>query len=168
MHIVYDVEDGDRSPGVLRRRISFSGIMSSDRSSPIAMSFQRRADPGAGVSHVADMLVLIWQDIERELLPIIGARGIAALHGRSLFLASRTHTWFGNSHAGVKTTMDLDSLHASLVARSAEEAVDGGRVLLQSFDALLTDMVGAVLTERLLRKVWDLPSSGSAAQDMTA
>ena len=142
--------------------------MSSEQSSPIAMSFLRRAEPGAGVAHVADTLILIWQAIERELFPIIGARGIAALHGRSLFLASRTHVWLGNTHGGVKTTMDLEALHACLVLRSAQEAVDGGRDLLQTFDALLTDMVGAALTERLLRKVWDLPSSGVAAQDMTA
>ena len=132
------------------------------------MAFVRRADSGAGASQVADSLVDIWQDIERALTPIIGARGIAALHGRSLFLASKTHPWLGGGPDGVQTAMNLSVLRAAVAAQMADEALAGGHTLLEVFDGLLTSMVGAGLTARLLRNIWDTPQRGPAAQDTTS
>ncbi len=132
------------------------------------MAFVRRADTGAGSTQVADTVVAIWTEIERELTPIIGTRGIAALHGRSLFLASKTHPWLGGGPDGVQTAMNLSALRATVAAQVADEALAGGHTLLEVFDGLLTSMVGAGLTARLLRNVWDIPQRGPAAQDTNA
>jgi hypothetical protein len=37
--------------------------------------------------------------------------------------------------------------------------------LLQNFHELLVSLIGASLTERLLRPVWDIPPSGDAVQE---
>jgi len=44
----------------------------------------------------------------------------------------------------------------------------GGGALFQSFHALLTSLVGASLTDRLLHSVWVHSSSTSPAQDTSS
>ena len=98
-------------------------------------------------------------------MPILGTRGVAALFGRALHLTSRTHAWLGEVPEGVQATMDLDGLHGAIAAQPFAIGIDGGSALFVVFYDLLVSMVGAQLTERLLRDVMATPSSGHAAQD---
>jgi hypothetical protein len=108
----------------------------------------------------------VWVEIDRELTPIIGVRGVAALHGRSLFLASRQHPWLRDANGaqhGVQLAMDLEALERCISAQSSDAARAGSAELLQTFDDLLASMVGPALSERLLRRLADAPASGDAA-----
>ncbi len=114
---------------------------------------------------VADAIVALWRDIERQLTPIIGQRGVAALHGRSLFLTARVHPWLAVAPDRVALAMDLDALRAAVLQQDAAAAMHGCGDLFTSFHDLLSSMVGPALTDRLLRDVWDPPTSGTPAQE---
>jgi len=107
----------------------------------------------------------MWRDVERQLAPIIGPRGLAALYGRSLYLTSRDFSWIGRPSDGVPATLDLNALHGALASQSRVLGAQGGTALLQTFHMLLVSMVGGALTERLLHDVLNPSASGDAAQD---
>ena len=115
---------------------------------------------------VADAVVSLWREIELRLTPIIGARGVAALHGRSLFLTAREHAWLATGPDRVAMGMDLNALRLAVLTQDAGAALTGGGALFVNFHDLLTSMVGPALTERLLRDVWAPPSNGLPAQDI--
>ena len=52
--------------------------------------------------------------------------------------------------------------------QAAAEAAAGGTALFQSFHELLASLVGASLTDRLLRSVWAHSSGASPAQDTSS
>lgn len=139
--------------------------MPSPERSRIAASLVTRAGAGADVHQIADAVVVTWRDIERELTPIIGARGVAALHGRTLFLAGKECPALEGAPSGVMTEMDLEALRSALGTSSSVDALSAGSVMFATFEDLLASMVGAALTERLLRAVWAPHSSGKPAQD---
>ena len=114
---------------------------------------------------ISQTAVDIWTLIDEALTPIIGVRGVAALHGRSLFLTAHAFPWIGTRRDGVQMAMDLESLRLALASQTASDALHGATALFDAFNDLLASMVGTALTERLLRTVWDTPYGGPAAQD---
>ena len=139
--------------------------MPSPASRRIAAALDSRAGPDASASRVATTVVAMWRDVERQMTPIIGPRGIAALYGRSLYLTKRDFPWIGRPSDDLPETLDLTALHGALAAQGSALAAQGGTSLLHTFHALLESMVGSALTERLLHDVLLPPSSGDAAQD---
>ena len=117
---------------------------------------------------IADATVLIWLEIEVALHPIIGPRGVAALYNRSLTLAAVAHPWLTNGHLGGLSAIDPAALKAALAQQDPAEAAEGGCAVFRSFRALLTSLVGASLTDRLLRPVWTHASGASPAQDTSS
>lgn len=114
---------------------------------------------------VADAVVGLWREIERELTPIVGTRGVAALSSRAVYLAGREHSWLLAARDAGQSDFELARLRSSIVAIEAKVAIDGSVDLLRIFQELLTSMVGAALTERLLSPVWHSSPGGRAAQD---
>ncbi len=140
--------------------------MTTPKSRRIDAALARRSGNGASVEQVADTVVAMWHDIERELSPIVGTRGVAALHGRSLFLAARQFPWLNGAPDGGHLSMDMAALRAKIVRWQATEALQACGASFAVFHELLASMVGPALTERLLLPVWDTPSSGQPAQDL--
>lgn len=62
------------------------------------------------------MVVDVLKQIDDALTPIVGARGVAALHGRCPFLTARAFPWLDGRHDGVQVTMDLDALRRAIAA----------------------------------------------------
>lgn len=139
--------------------------MQSPESRRIAAALASRLGQSTDPTFVAASVVSLWRDMERVLSPIIGVRGVAALYGRTIFVTSRMHSWLGNAPEGVQSSMDLDSLHTAISAQPRAVGIEGGSALFSTFRELLVSMVGAVLTEQLLRDVLTSSSSGHAAQD---
>lgn len=110
----------------------------------------------------------LCEDMSAALTPIVGARGVAALYKRSLFLSSREHPVLSGLHEGGETIIDFSRLTARLTLLSETEAANVGATLLQSFYELLSSLVGPSLTERLLRSSWDRPLSDPPAPETTA
>jgi hypothetical protein len=140
--------------------------MSPPESRRIAAALVRRAGPGADASLLADAVVALWRDIDAALTPILGSRGIAALHGRSLYLASYEFPWLkGSRDTGVLAEIDFELLRTVFVAQPVAIGQNGATAMFRCFHDLLASMVGVALTERLLHAVWDNPNGGEAAQD---
>ncbi len=123
------------------------------------------AQEGAEVGRIADLAAVTWRRIDAALAPIIGQRGVAALYKRSLYLARTEHAFLAPLPENASSPGDFSALHAALSDQTNANATAANAALLETFSGLLTSLIGASLTERLLRSVWDHSSSGSAAQD---
>ena len=120
----------------------------------IATFLAQRAGSDTNARRVAVSVAASCRDIEDALTPIVGTRGVAALLNRSVHLAGQTHVWLNEIKEGLHATVDLQALTALLARQSPATAAAGGGLLLHSFHELLASLIGASLTERLLRSVW--------------
>jgi hypothetical protein len=134
----------------------------------IALAVAQRAGEGADAARTAGAIVALWEQVESALAPIIGQRGVAALYRRSLYLAAAAHPWL-EPQQDPQATMDLAALKSAMTRQDSTDAAAGAVAVLQTFNTLLTSLIGASLTERLLDAVWAhrSPSSGTSAQDPT-
>jgi hypothetical protein len=124
-----------------------------------------RVASDADSTQIAAAVATIWDEIDDALTPIIGQLGLVALYRRTIHLAAAQHAWLAGRDEGVLTDTDPAVLRCVLARRNSAEAAAGGNVFLNTFQELLAGLIGRSLTARLLRSVWDNPSSGAAAQD---
>ena len=129
--------------------------------------FARQSAAGGEASRSADMAVAIWKDVGIALSPIIGQTGVAALFKRSIHLTRSAHPCLAAVLDDHAQPGELATLQAVLAQQTHAAAVAANIALLQNFQDLLISLIGLSLTERLLRPVWDQPSSGQAEQDTT-
>jgi hypothetical protein len=120
---------------------------------PMNMEFSGWGGIDADSAHIAAAATSIWEQIDAALSPIIGQRGVCALYQRSLRLAGQAHPWLSMAHHDVATAMDLDLLKAAITQQNPGEASAGATTHLQTFHALLSSLIGATLTSRLLESV---------------
>jgi hypothetical protein len=120
----------------------------------IAASLAHRAGSNATAAQIAAFAIGIWEELDAALSPIIGKRGVAALFTRSLHLTRDAHAFFAAASNGHPTEMGLAALRAVLGDQHSTEAAVAAAALLRTFHELLTSLVGASLTERLLRSIW--------------
>ena len=124
-----------------------------------------RIDADAGAAQIAAAVLAIWEEIDDALTPIVGPLGLVALYRRTVHLVAEQHPWLAGRDDGVLTDTDPAVLKSVLAQRSSAEAAAGGNAFLITFHDLLASLIGPSLTARLLRSVWETPSSGTAAQD---
>lgn len=122
---------------------------------------------GANAEQIADAAVVAWRGIDAVLSPIIGQRGVAALYKRSLHLSRGDYPWLTTVAEGVLQTSDFTSLQTALARQTSANAVAANGALLHAFTELLTNLIGASLTERLLQSVLEHPFNGHAVQETT-
>ena len=121
----------------------------------------------ADAAAIASGAVATLRRIDAALCPIIGSRGVDALFRRSLHLARAQFSWLPAATFVSDGVHSYPSLQAVLAVRPAAQALAGYSMVLQGFLDLLANLIGEALTERLLRSVWNHPSSGDAVQDRT-
>ena len=135
---------------------------------PVATPLAHRAGSGAGATQVAQALGAVWLEIDLVLSPIIGKGGVQALLQRSVHLTAVQHPWL---RAGLGADglggVDAAALTAMLARQDAAQALACGNSLFTTFHGLLTSLIGASLTDRLLRPVWSTPPMSAPAQDMS-
>lgn len=117
---------------------------------------------GADARAVAEAAAATWREIEAALSPIIGGAGVAALFRRSVQLTMARHAWLAQESA---ESEGFVALQAALAQQGAAEARAAHEALLQNFRNVLSRLIGASLTDRLLQPVLSSSSSGNAAQD---
>jgi hypothetical protein len=128
-------------------------------------SLTQLATDGADALLIADRALEVWRQLDATLSPVIGRRGVAALFKRSLLLTAPTHPSLVPAHWDVETDGDFDSLRASLKQQPVANAIATNGALLRQFVDLLTTLIGASLTERLLRSISDNPPRHGAVQE---
>jgi hypothetical protein len=114
---------------------------------------------------IAETVAALWLDVDVALAPILGHRGVAALYQRSLHLNRPTHPYLAPAMASTLTTLDVAPLAAVLAQQTNDHAAAAGGAVLQTFHELLSDLIGASLTERLLRSVWATFLNGETPRD---
>lgn len=139
--------------------------MESQESRELANALERLASQGGTIAQIAAAIASAWTQIEAALTPIIGERGVAALHERSLYLTRVNHPWLAAVPASTETRMDLTALNSVLAKQKSAAAAAGGGAHLQAFYELLCSLIGGSLTERLLCSTWSSSFTGRAAQD---
>lgn len=143
----------------------FLGVRMQADAHGIKALLARRAGEGADAATIAAAALLIWRDVDQALAPIIGQPGVAALYKRSLYLALVEHPCLVTAYEGALRAGDFAGLETTLSQQTSDEASAAIISLLTTFHDLLTHLIGGSLFERLLRSVWDKPSSGNAAKD---
>jgi hypothetical protein len=129
---------------------------------PLSSRVGNDADPAL----IAAAVLAIWEEIDDALTPVIGPLGLVALYRRTVRLAAAQHPWLAGRDEGVLTDTDPAVLKSVLARRNSAEAAAGGNAFLNTFHELLASLIGPSLTARMLRSVWDNPSSGATAQDI--
>jgi hypothetical protein len=125
----------------------------------------RRVGEDADAATIAAAALLIWRDVDVALSPIIGQAGVAALYKRSIYLTLVDHRCLVTAYEGSLRSDAFSGLESTLSQQTPAEALAAIISLLNTFHDLLTHLIGGSLFERLLRSVWDKPSSGDAAKD---
>ena len=126
-----------------------------------------RVERGATAAEIAAVMATLCQEINAALSPIVGGRGVAALHNRSHHLCANSHGWMAGLRDAPTSDAAFETLVALLAQREPGEALSGGEDYLRTFHDLLLSLIGPSLTERLLRTVWPPISSGTPAQDLS-
>ena len=122
-------------------------------------------EDGESVRRIAERASTTWRYFDTVLSPIIGHGGVAALYRRSLFLVRADHPWFPGAHDGALDPVEFAELESAIGGQTALDARVATEALVNNFRELLSDFIGPVLTERLLRPVPPLTSHGDAVQD---
>lgn len=130
----------------------------------IVASLARRTNGSTDIEWVADAIVSMFRDMDIALVPIIGMRGVAALHRRSLFLCTSSHPQFAGTYDRLVVAMDLAEFKSVLVEQKQADAIFFGEVLLKTTYELLATLIGPSLSTRLLYEVWDNSLSAPTAQ----
>jgi hypothetical protein len=128
--------------------------MDSQQSRKLATTFVQLADRGADSTHLSEVIVSSWKTIEAALTPIIGRKGVAALYGRSLYLAGAHHPWLQELQVA-EGDMDLARLATVLARQGSAAAAAAGGAHLQTLYELLGSLIGPSLTGQLLAPAWD-------------
>ena len=131
----------------------------------LTLNLDRFHASGTNVLHIASSVVLTWAEIKQAIAPVIGARGVAALYERSLFLTRGQHPWMVPVPDGVEMEMSLPALEAILIQQDSATAVAGGVAHLQTFHEVLSSLIGPSLSDSLLRSIWEKSTNGPAALD---
>ncbi|TAL92281.1 MAG: hypothetical protein EPN69_08640 [Rhodanobacter sp.] len=127
--------------------------------------FARLVAGSDDAGQIADVAVSIWRDVAAALAPIIGQSGVTALLKRSIHLTRAAHPCLSAANDGALPTNELAMLQAVLSQQDRIEAIATNAALLQHFHEVLITLIGASLTERLLRPVWDITSRGDAVPE---
>lgn len=132
-----------------------------------APHLQRMAHEGVAAPVIADEVVRLWGRMDSALRPVVGARGVAALYGRSLQLAAVPHPWLAAAGSGSWKLMDLKLLRQQLASQPADEAVTAGLDHLGQFDQLLGSLIGNTLKDQLLASAWATQTAEAAEAPVT-
>jgi hypothetical protein len=135
-----------------------------DRSSTARAALYSVAAKGACGDKVADAALAHWCRVEVELSPILGAAGVAALFRRSLYQLRDAHPTLALAHETSGGVGDFEPLRSALENLSQADAATISSALMQAFRDLLAGLIGAPLSERLLRPARKFSPIGSAGK----
>jgi len=117
------------------------------------------------VGRIADVAASTWREINAVLSPLIGPGGAAALYQRSLYMTRSAYPCLAAVREDALHPVEFVALQMVLSQQTSAYGVAANGALLQTFCDLLANLIGASLTERLLRSVRNLPSLAPSGQD---
>jgi hypothetical protein len=140
--------------------------MDSRESSRFTAPLAQRVAEDADSREIADAISAMWSGIASALQPVVGHRGVQALFRRTLHLTATRYPWLAPLNTERSGASDnVAELAALFAAQPPDLAMEAGSALFAIFRELLTTLIGARLSERLLQSAWSTPSSAPPAQD---
>lgn len=127
----------------------------------IRRTLNHRLGDARGVSAFAVAFIDLWRQMGERLEPVIGTRGFNVLFERSIQIASKAFPWLSHIEASEGIGVSLTGLKEGLEGQEVTVASDASYTVLVSFTDLLTGLIGASLTDRLLRAIWTPPAEGT-------
>jgi hypothetical protein len=143
-------------------------VAQSEEGRRIDAFLDRRIAGATDISVIGDAIVSLFQDLDGALVPIIGPKGVAALHRRSLLMSIAANPALAPCCTRLVLGMDLVEFKAILLTCEPAEAVVLGRTLLLTTYRLLCTLIGPSLCARLLYEVWDRSLSHSPDQESSS
>ncbi len=120
----------------------------------IGQTLSHRSGNRATATSFATAIVDLWHQIAERLEPVIGTRGFNVLFERSIQIAGKTFPWLVLIDADKAIGVSLVGLKEILETQEVDVASNASYAVLVSFTDLLTSLIGASLTDRLLRPIW--------------
>ena len=139
--------------------------MSAEERDRIAAALSSCEGSVMSAERIGEAVAATSRELETALAPVLGRNGVGAIFKRSLHLVTPSHPWLPAIQEDLLASMDLAPLQQAMARQTGADAAAAGADLLQTFRDLLAGLVGAPLTERLLRSVWAPFSSGPPARD---
>lgn len=127
--------------------------------------FVQRVAECSNVGQVVDVAMSMWHALSNILSPVIGQRGFFELYKRSLYVNRMHYPWLLAVYENAKRPDDFTGLRDLLLQQTLQDARESSGNVLQTFHDILGKLIGPPLAERLLRSLWEKPSSGDPAQD---
>ena len=124
--------------------------METPKSRSVLFSLADCVGPQCAAADTAQRLAHLWRDIDARLAPLIGNAGLTGLYQRSLYLAAREHASLAGLFTGGAERVEMSVLTNAIAAQSDHDAATAARIFLLTFQNLLTQLVGAAITTRLL------------------
>ncbi|GAB3778899.1 hypothetical protein GCM10028797_00200 [Dyella agri] len=121
--------------------------------------FAHLASESVDAVRIAEIAVSIWNAVGDALAPIIGQSGVDALIKRSIHMTRTAYPCLQTINDNALPSDGLAALGAVLAQQDCTEAIAVNDALLQNFHKVLSTLIGASLTERLLRPVWETPQA---------
>jgi hypothetical protein len=138
------------------RSLPISTTSSDPRREMIRKKLAQCAGNPADANTIAAATVDLWLQISARLVPVLGARGVEVLFGRTLYLAGSSFSWLGGAGDRGRGTPSIDVIRARLGRQEAAVAAPAACEFLFLFTVLLATLIGNSLTDRLLGPVWAL------------
>jgi len=127
----------------------------------------REAGTNADASVVAAAARRLCEQLARELTPLIGSLGVAAIYARGLHLAQRQFPRLAPvSDSQHEEDDPISRVQHFIAHQESDVAIDLAGAMLASVVYLLTSFIGEGLTASHLRKAWPDDFAGSSAEDI--
>jgi hypothetical protein len=140
----------------------------SQRESAFRRMLAREAGANADASVVAATARRLSEQFARELTPLIGALGVAAIYARSLHLAQRQFSGLMPVSASQQDGDDPIARAQHFIAhQESKVAIDLAGAMLATVVELLTAFIGEGLTASVLRKAWPDDFAVSSMEDIS-
>lgn len=91
-----------------------------------------------------------WLRLAEQLTPLVGENGFSALFGRAIRLERPHYPWLSTSQSGTTVAQLLENLMGDLGRVEPDIAERAHTRLMDTFTKLLSTLIGAALTIRLL------------------
>jgi hypothetical protein len=128
--------------------------MSTSRSTEFSRLLTMEAGPEANAAAIAAAAQRLCEQLARQVTPLIGDRGVAAIYARSLQLTQRQFP----ALATIPASGNLHGLFAdgrrSLEQQEPTVATAAAVAMLATLTDVLASLIGEGLTTRLLREAW--------------
>ena len=125
----------------------------------------REAGAGTDALAIAAAARRLCERFAKQLTPLIGDAGVAAVCARSLHLTERNIPGLAPGRPSAQGDAPFALLQRSLEQQEPAAATEAAVVLLATVGELLASFIGEGLTSRLLRETWPDDFAGDTTEE---